>query len=638
MGFWNATQDANLDAEKNNFNMRRGAYDLSQEQYERAGIGTHLKRAVQALPFPRPLGFSGRAGENLSNIGGRLTTHQLKNSPVQSRFFNQFLGSGFMYYGLLHGDSAQDIAGYTLPFAAATLAYSPVREAGMAVGKLAGLGTRGFGGGLGKLLGRGGGGIAALAASGTAYAVSQAFDSNNFLKNAAAKINRGGYISSSGQNDNTMTHRQKMLNKLSKSGLNDRGALLGNEAMLLRRYIMIYFKLCIFSTSEYRMKTEEFIAQSKEKHNDKYTYENTIYVDAKSKISIMCKIHGEFHTTSYRHINRGDGCRECGIIARTLNRSDRISYAKFVEQSNIKHNCRYQYPEQVISTVEDFAKIICTEHGEFSQKVTAHMNTGYGCNKCSYAAKVKSRTNLITYDSFCKKAINTHGDLYIYPTQVINGNETKVTIVCREHGEFTQLASGHLRGLGCPSCSKYAKKDLSHFIQKAKEIHSDKYNYDKFIYGGSNTKGTIVCNEHGEFQQSPNAHIIAEHGCPYCGSGGTYGEWYFNKYPERKDFAAVLYINKMEFNDEQFIKIGITKKDPNKRFKSPTQSGGYKCEVIYNKNMTIFQAWQIEQKILSLYRDFKYEPQLLFAGHTECFKIELEDLIIEKILQLHREI
>jgi hypothetical protein len=121
-----------------------------------------------------------------------------------------------------------------MPFAAATLAYSPVRELGMAIGKTVGLGTKGFGGGLGKVLGRGAGGIAALAAGGTAYAVSQAFDSNNFLKNAAAKINRGGYISSSGQTDNTMTHRQKMLNKLSKSGLNDRGALLGNEAGILR--------------------------------------------------------------------------------------------------------------------------------------------------------------------------------------------------------------------------------------------------------------------------------------------------------------------------------------------------------------------------------------------------------------------
>lgn len=237
MGFWEPKPNPDWDAEKNNYNARRGAYDLSQEQYEKAGPLTHLKRAGQFM-LPRALGGAGRAGENLSNIGGRLTTHQLKNSPAQSRFFNQFLGSGFMYYGLLHGDSAQDIAGYTLPFAAATLAYSPVREAGMFVGKLAGLGTRGFGGGLGKVLGRGAGGIAALAAAGAAYGVSQAFDSNNFLKEAAAKINKGSYISKSGQNDNTMTHRQKMLNKLSKSGLNDRGALLGNEAMLLRRYIM----------------------------------------------------------------------------------------------------------------------------------------------------------------------------------------------------------------------------------------------------------------------------------------------------------------------------------------------------------------------------------------------------------------
>lgn len=233
MGFWEPKPNPDWDAEKNNYNARRGAYDLSQEQYEKAGPLTHLKRAGQFM-LPRAWGGAGRAGENLSNIGGRLTTHQLKNSPVQSRFFNQFLGSGFMYYGLLHGDSAQDIAGYTLPFAAATLAYSPVREAGMFVGKSIGLGTRGFGGGLGKVLGRGAGGIAALAAAGAAYAVSQAFDSNNFLKNAAAKINKGSYISKSGQNDNTMTHRQKMLNKLSKSGLNDRGALLGNEAGILR--------------------------------------------------------------------------------------------------------------------------------------------------------------------------------------------------------------------------------------------------------------------------------------------------------------------------------------------------------------------------------------------------------------------
>ena len=184
--------------------------------------------------LPRALGGAGRAGENASNIAGRVTSHQLKTSPLSSRFMNQFLGSGFMAYGLTHGDSAQDVAGYTLPMLAASLAYSPTREVGMAVGKLGRVVHTGFGNTLGKVIGRTGGTLAALTAATTAYVGSQMFDSNNFVKESAAKVERGMYMSKSGSSNGTMTHRQKMLNKLSKSGLNDRGALLGNESAILR--------------------------------------------------------------------------------------------------------------------------------------------------------------------------------------------------------------------------------------------------------------------------------------------------------------------------------------------------------------------------------------------------------------------
>ncbi len=30
--------------------------------------------------------------------------------------------------------------------------------------------------------------------------------------------------------------------------------------------------------------------------------------------------------------------------------------------------------------------------------------------------------------------------------------KTKVTIICREHGEFEQRPNSHLRGSGCPKC------------------------------------------------------------------------------------------------------------------------------------------------------------------------------------------
>jgi hypothetical protein len=58
------------------------------------------------------------------------------------------------------------------------------------------------------------------------------------------------------------------------------------------------------------------------------------------------------------------------------------------------------------------------------------------------------------------------------------------------------------------------------FIQKAREMHGDKYNYSKVEYINSSTKIIIIiCKEHGEFLQSPNGHLSGNN-CYYC--GGTY--------------------------------------------------------------------------------------------------------------------
>lgn len=38
------------------------------------------------------------------------------------------------------------------------------------------------------------------------------------------------------------------------------------------------------------------------------------------------------------------------------------------------------------------------------------------------------------------------------------------------------------------------------FIQKAKQIHGDKYDYSKVEYIKSSVKVKIVCPEHGEFE------------------------------------------------------------------------------------------------------------------------------------------
>lgn len=45
------------------------------------------------------------------------------------------------------------------------------------------------------------------------------------------------------------------------------------------------------------------------------------------------------------------------------------------------------------------------------------------------------------------------------------------------------------------------------FIEKAKSIHGDKYDYSKAIYTTAKKKLIIICPIHGEFEQTPDGHL-----------------------------------------------------------------------------------------------------------------------------------
>ena len=59
------------------------------------------------------------------------------------------------------------------------------------------------------------------------------------------------------------------------------------------------------------------------------------------------------------------------------------------------------------------------------------------------------------------------------------------------------------------------KNKKENFIKKAIKKHGNKYNYSKVTYIDSITKVCIICPEHGEFWQTPVAHVRG-HGCPIC--------------------------------------------------------------------------------------------------------------------------
>ena len=74
-------------------------------------------------------------------------------------------------------------------------------------------------------------------------------------------------------------------------------------------------------------------------------------------------------------------------------------------------------------------------------------------------------------EEFIKKAKKVHGNKYDYSKVNYINNHTNVTIICPEHGEFEQTPKGHLRGQGCPKCNGGVVQTTEEFIKKAKEIH-----------------------------------------------------------------------------------------------------------------------------------------------------------------------
>jgi G:T-mismatch repair DNA endonuclease (very short patch repair protein) len=54
------------------------------------------------------------------------------------------------------------------------------------------------------------------------------------------------------------------------------------------------------------------------------------------------------------------------------------------------------------------------------------------------------------------------------------------------------------------------------FINKAKELFGDKYNYSKVKYVNGQTNVILICPEHGEFEVTPNNHLSKKSGCPIC--------------------------------------------------------------------------------------------------------------------------
>ena len=258
-----------------------------------------------------------------------------------------------------------------------------------------------------------------------------------------------------------------------------------------------------------RKTLSEFIEQANKVHNRKYDYSLVEYKGMAYKVKIICPAHGIFEQSVNNHLN-GFGCPSCsGKIQYTTNR--------LVEEARKVHGDKYDYSFVNCKNNHDPVKIICPIHGEFYQNPQNHLR-GCGCKKCG------NNKISFTNEEVIKKFIEVHGNKYDYSLVNYVNRRTRVKIICPIHGIFYQYPQLHLKGSICKKCSIEDRIFTNEeFIEKARQVHGDKYDYSKVEYKKSYINVNIICPEHGIFEQLPSNHLQGV-GCWKCNSGTSLRE------------------------------------------------------------------------------------------------------------------
>ena len=256
-------------------------------------------------------------------------------------------------------------------------------------------------------------------------------------------------------------------------------------------------------------KTDLFIQKAKKIHGDLYDYSRTIYNRANEKVIIICKTHGEFLVSPHSHL-KGSKCKLCVYNKFKKNKTEKLKTNKielFVNRAHKIHNNKYDYSKAIYINSKTKVEIICKDHGSFWMTPNNHLHK-HGCKKCSKYIQTNP-------DDFKNKASRIHPNLNFDKSIYIN-NKTQIIVTCPFHGDYITTPRTIISGHGCRQCANNKQaNDLKLFIEKAKQLYHDKYEYDKSIYINNKTPIIITCKDHGDWTTSPDSFLDG-HGCKKC--------------------------------------------------------------------------------------------------------------------------
>lgn len=401
------------------------------------------------------------------------------------------------------------------------------------------------------------------------------------------------------------------------------GVLLGMRdysSCAARRHVL--FKKCRHANLEImsrKISQTEFLEEARTIHGLRYDYSQSIYQGRNINLTITCRKHGPFNQQPSSHIGQKAGCPKC---SREVRQGPRISTDEFAVKARAIHGNKYDYSKAVFTGAKQEILIGCPDHGLFKQMAQGHL-AGRGCPECGKIVAAKTPRKCYTTERFLESAKKVHGELYDYSLVTFMRSVDEVKIICPKHGVFEQLPYTHLRGAGCQKCvgAKIAKKNVGFtpaaFIAKCQELHPA-LDFCQTKYINRRLMVSVSCQQHGAMYILPST-LLRGHGCPKCTQAGFAGKatgWTRSKWVARQEGRpAVLYVFKLQGDEEHFYKVGITYMPKQRIAQFP-----YKTEVVYLfSSQDAASIYNLERTVKAKFKHLRYRPLKSFAGQQECY-------------------
>lgn len=194
---------------------------------------------------------------------------------------------------------------------------------------------------------------------------------------------------------------------------------------------------------------------------------------------------------------------------------------EFIKKAQDINGDMFDYSKVKCKTTKDKITIICNKHGiEFNQLPYNHLK-GQGCSECK-TEKITRNNKKYTTEEFINELKKIHGEKYDYSKLEYTGLNKTIVFICEIHGEQKKIAKKHLNGTGCTKCGRRQSEYVpttnittEEWIERAKNVHGDMYDYSEVVYENCKNHITIICKKHGSYKQNPTSHIRGA-GCSEC--------------------------------------------------------------------------------------------------------------------------